>query len=277
MNYRHSYHAGHFADVFKHMILISLLRELSHKESAFCYLDTHAGIADYDLESEKGQKTQEWRSGILKLWNNELTESLSPMILDYLQLVHKYNPTSALKYYPGSPRIARLCLRPQDRMILAELHSEDALTVKQLFARDRQVAVHHMDGYLALKAFLPPKEHRGLILIDPPFESKNEFSMIISHLKLAYKRFPSGIYAIWYPIKSRAQVQSFYTELKASGIANILSCELSVDKLDEDSKLTACGMVIINPPWQWPNQLKIPLQFLSQQLGTGSYKIKHLV
>ncbi len=281
MNYRHIYHAGNFADVFKHVLLTALIESLSRKDKPFCYLDTHAGIGYYDLQQRNAQKTQEFINGIFKLLKQD-SAALPKLIAQYLQRVKKGNREQGargFRYYPGSPTVVRQLLRPLDRMILTELHTEDALSLKQLFLHDKQVAVHHLNGYQALKAFLPPKEKRGLVLIDPPFEETNEFEQIMRNLQLAVDRWPVGVYAIWYPIKNKTDVQHFYRALKKSGIREILCCEMHLPEV-ESRGLNACGMVVVNPPWQWKEEIARVLPVLCDVLSEperGSCCVKWLV
>lgn len=282
MNYRHIYHAGNFCDVFKHVLLISLVKYLLRKDKPFCYLDTHAGIGRYDLQHKNAQKTQEFKEGIFKLLQSNTTQ-LPKLISEYLHMVKMGNNEQDgenLRYYPGSPALVRKLLRPNDRMVLTELHPDDVLLLRQIFLHDKQVAVHHLDGYQALKAFLPPKESRGLVLIDPPFEKTDEFSQITKQLQLAITRWRTGIYAAWYPIKDIKEVNRFYGSLKNSGIREILCCEIHLPSLDSNTTLNACGMVVIHPPWQWKEEIKLVLPVLCDSLSkpaTGNCSIKWLV
>ncbi len=285
MNYRHIYHAGSFADVFKHVLLISLIRRLSAKTKPFCYIESHAGIGNYDLHSAAAKKTLEASNGIQKLWSLLLAapEFLLPIpeaVTDYIEIVRAWNiqhDHASLRFYPGSPVLVQQCLREQDRMVLTELHLQDSGTLKQLFAEDKQVAIHHMDGYHGLKAFLPPSEARGLVFIDPPFENTGEFAQILQHLLLAVHRFSAGVYGVWYPIKSMSEVKHFYRELRASGIRKIICCEFHAPA--EGKTLNACGMVVINPPWRWQKTAADTLSWLSKNLSkpAGSYKVDWLV
>ncbi len=271
MNYRHIYHAGNFTEVFKHIVLLMLVRCLQRKDTPFCYLDTHAGIGDYDLSSEAAQTTREYTSGIARLWSLP-QQSLPPIVADYLRMIQQYNHArgfDALHFYPGSPQLVRALLRSQDRMILTELHPEDAAQLKQAFKSDRQVAVHHMDGYHALKAFLPPKQQRGVVLIDPPFEKTDEWDQIIKYIQLANKHWPGGIYAIWYPIKHDHAVKQFYQQLQATGIRKVLYCELRLSHL-ATTGLSACGMIVVNPPWQWQAQITPVLPWLCNILDQSA-------
>jgi 23S rRNA (adenine2030-N6)-methyltransferase len=253
MNYRHIYHAGNFADVFKHAVLALLLKALQKKEAPFCYLDTHAGIGRYDLHHEAAQKTGEYRTGIARLWNNV---NAPAAVADYLAAVATLNAGSHLRYYPGSPRIARFLLRPQDRMVLLEKHPEEAEMLRREFAGDRQVAVHEQDGYTGLKGFLPPVEKRGLVLIDPPYEEKAEFDQVVAGIKTAHERWSGGALAIWYPIKDQPTVERFHRRLLATGIRKILLIELAIYPLDNAFRLNGCGMTVINPPWHLDALLK---------------------
>jgi 23S rRNA (adenine2030-N6)-methyltransferase len=246
MNYRHAFHAGNFADVLKHAVLVLLLKALARKDAPFCYLDTHAGAGRYDLLGEAAQKTGEYRDGIARLWNSPPLSGLE----DYLAAVRAMNPAGTLRYYPGSPAIARRLLRPRDRMVLVEQHPEEYERLKAEFADDRRVAVQRQDGYAALKALLPPPEKRGLVLIDPPYESADEYAQAAEGLRVAHARWSSGVLAVWYPVKERAPVQGFHRKLAASGIRKILAVELRPYPADSAFRLNGCGMLIVNPPWR---------------------------
>ncbi len=271
MNYRHIFHAGNFADVFKHILLMLLTQSFLRKETPFCYLDTHAGVGRYDLQSEKTQKSKEYENGIQKL----LTASNAPLsIREYLALIPKNGC-----FYPGSPEIVRHFLRQQDRMVLCELHPEDYLNLKKNFAHYKNIGVHHQDAYQGLKAFLPPKEKRGLILIDPPYEDAQEFSRLVAGLSKALQHFANGVYAIWYPIKNRQAVDYFLATLKNTISKPILNCELSIYAEDIVTSLSGCGMAIINPPFQFDQQLQEIMPWLWQTLSIhkqGRYQIKTL-
>jgi 23S rRNA (adenine2030-N6)-methyltransferase len=211
MNYRHAFHAGNFADVFKHTILVGLLQALKEKPAPFCYLDTHAGAGRYDLRGVEAARTGEAESGIVRLLGAQA--EAPPLLRAYLDLIAALNLAGysghAIAIYPGSPLIASHLLRPSDRAVLCELQGEEAAALKALFAGDARIGVHQRDGYAALAALLPPKERRGLVLIDPPFEAQEgEFCAIEAALKSAYARWPTGIYAIWYPIKPRRRDRS---------------------------------------------------------------------
>jgi 23S rRNA (adenine2030-N6)-methyltransferase len=273
MNYRHAYHAGNFADVVKHATLALLIEQLKAKDAPFCVIDTHAGIGRYDLSSVEAQKTGEFRSGVLPLLTADparLPAELAP----YLRVVRDMNrdmkkgSDAALRWYPGSPRLALDLLRPQDRLVLLELHPEDAATLASLFAGDKRVKVHNADGYVALKAFLPPKERRGLVLVDPPFERKDEFARLARGLGHAHRRWANGHYVLWYPIKRRRPVAEFHDALKASGIARILVAEFLLRPATDPERLNGCGLVLVNPPWRTETVLSTLLPQLSQLLSS---------
>lgn len=274
MNYHHAYHAGNFADVVKHAILTTLANALSHKDTPFCYLDTHAGEGVYDLSSSSSQKTKEYEQGIGLLMRQP---NPPEAILPYLNIIKTINHhQNKLLIYPGSPSLVRHCLRPQDRMLLAELHPKTYDTLKTIFRSDKQVSVHLIDGYQALKAFLPPKERRGLILIDPPYENPKELSQIASLLPTALKRFETGVYAIWYPIKDRPPVERFHRIIKQTVTRPMLVAELSIYPETTPQHLNGCGLLIINPPWQVDEQIKSYLPWLWSTLSPhqqGEYRI----
>jgi len=277
LSYRHGFHAGNFADVFKHAILSLLVQGFLRKDKPFLYLDTHAGAGRYDLSSVMAKKNREYASGISRLWGRtELPSALQP----YLEAVKALNDTEELKTYPGSPRLVGHFLRTKDRMVLCELHSKEAEHLKEEFEGDRQTAVHPIDGYKALKSFLPPLERRGLILIDPAFELKDERARLLEALAEGYKRFPTGTYAIWYPIQDRQTVDWFYRQLVRTGIRNILKTELRIFGEDLPLRMNGTGMVIINPPWQLDEQLKSLGPWLWELLspeGLGGFKLDWLV
>ena len=260
MNYRHAFHAGNFADVFKHVILTLLLKALRSKDKPFFHLDTHAGAGRYDLGSDAARKTGEFEQGVARLWSGG---SSSDALHDYLTAVRALNGGDELRFYPGSPRIARHFLRPQDRMVLCESNPQEYGRLKAEFAGDRQVAVHLQDGYLGLKAFLPPPENRGIVLIDPPYESAEEFERVAGALITSCARWRGGIYALWYPIKLPAAAASLHEALRRSGIRKILLAELAVYPEDNAFRLNGCGMLVINPPWRIDEELKTLLPQLA--------------
>ncbi len=265
MNYRHIFHAGNPADVMKHAVLALILDHLRAKPAPFCVLDTHAGIGRYDLASEPAQKTGEYADGIGRLFGVPLPH---PALASYAGAVAAMNPDGVLRWYPGSPRLARAALRAQDRLLLAELHPDDAHTLKHEFAGDRSVAVHQTDAYVALKACLPPREKRGLVLIDPPFEQPDEFARMAEGLAAAHRRWPTGIYALWYPIKEQAAVWRFQDAVEKTAIPKILLAELTWHPEDTHLRLNGSGLLIVNPPWKLEETLRDLLPALHAALPT---------
>jgi 23S rRNA (adenine2030-N6)-methyltransferase len=277
MNYRHVYHAGNFADTFKHIVLVALINSLKRKDSAFSFLDTHAGTGIYDLTTGPSQKGHEYLSGIERV---RQMASPPPLIADYLECVKALNPKSdALTYYPGSPSIVEHLMRAQDRAILTELHEEDWETLKNNFHYDTRIAVHHQDAYQGLKAFLPPKERRGLVLIDPPYEKPNELDSMNSVLGTALKRWETGIYALWYPIKLAKTIERFHHAVKQNLDKKVLVVELSVYPENTPTHLNGSGMLIVNPPWKLDEELKAIMPALWKALSPnqqGRYEVKFL-
>jgi 23S rRNA (adenine2030-N6)-methyltransferase len=270
MNYRHAFHAGNFADVFKHAILVGLLEALKSKQTPFCYFDTHAGAGRYDLRSEQARKTREYEAGVLRLLH--ATRLPTPLHI-YLNLVRALNNGGQdLSIYPGSPLIASLLLREQDRAVLCEMQPEEAEKLKALFASDARVGVHQRDGYAALGALLPPKERRSLVLIDPPFEAQeDEFRAVESALTAALARWPTGTYSIWYPIKLRQQTARFQRWFVTKKIPKVLCAELLLHPDNSALRLNGCGMVIINPPWKFERTLEELLPVLRSHLAEGRF------
>lgn len=262
--YRHIYHAGNFADVAKHAILSLLIRAMQRKDSPCCIIDTHGGIGRYDLLAAQAQKTSEFQQGIARVL---ASQSIPEALNDYLSIIRSLNHDDEPRFYPGSPWIARQLLRPQDRLILSELNPADHAQLKQCFVGDRQVAVHLRDAYEGLRASLPPKEKRALILIDPAYELKDEYQRLSQGLQAATTRFPTGVYAVWYPIMSRSLVNRFYHDLAATGIRRILRTEMLVREDSERTQMNGSGMIIINPPWQLDSQLQPLLAWLADTLA----------
>lgn len=271
MNYRHAFHAGNFADVFKHAILLGLIDALKAKPTPLCYLDTHAGAGSYDLREEEARKTGEFVDGVQRLLaTSTLPDSLRPYF-DLVRAANTANPDGHLNVYPGSPLVASLALRENDRISLCEVQPAETASLRKLFAADKRVGVHRRDGYVALPGLVPPKERRGLVLIDPPFEAQEaEFRTIETALAAAYERWPTGIYAIWYPIKLHRQIQPFHRWFVTHGIKKTLAAELMIDADDSPLRLNGCGMVIVNPPWQFDRQLARLLPDLARLLARSS-------
>jgi 23S rRNA (adenine2030-N6)-methyltransferase len=269
MNYRHAYHAGNFADVVKHVVLARLLEYLKQKDKAFRVIDTHAGIGRYDLSSMEAQKTGEWQGGIGRLIDTELDARVAALLAPYLEVVRELNPNGGVKTYPGSPLIARHLLRKQDRLTAIELHPQDAGRLKAVLAGDFQVRVIELDGWLALGAHLPPKEKRGLVLIDPPFEEEGEFSRLVDGLSRAHRRWPGGIYALWYPIKDRKAVLAFRKALKETGIPKLLDIAFEIRPASTEPSLDGSGLVVVNPPFTLEGELRLLLPALHRLLAVG--------
>jgi len=275
--YRHQFHAGNFADVFKHVLLTRLLLALRRKDKPFAYLDTHAGTGLYDLEHPWAQKNAEFRDGIARIIDRDDTPQLAA---PYLEAVRAENPDGRLRHYPGSPRIARRFLRAGDRAVLTELNKKDCAALEKLFTRDRQVTVRLMDGYQSLKAHLPPKERRGLVLIDSSFDRANEFERLAEALQTAHQRWATGVYALWFPLMQPAAMQSFEHRLVASGIRRILWLDLKLGAGSEANKLGGCGMVVVNPPYGFAAEAVPLLDWLKRVLtttGTGNTRCRLLV
>ena len=273
MNYRHLYHAGNYADVFKHVLLLQLLRAMQRKEKGFLYLDTHAGRGTYDLSATTNlpdgrERLPEWPAGIGRLWGEE---NPPDVLAEYLTAVRACNarqgaPASALEHYPGSPWIAQARLRMQDRSALCELREDDAEALNFDFSNQPNVSIHPMDGYTALRAMLPPPEKRALVLIDPPFESATEFGDILNALREALRRFPSGVYAVWYPITERARCDWFQQDLLALGLPPTLVVELQITGDAAEVRMKGCGLIILNPPWQIETEIKTVMPVLAERL-----------
>ncbi|MER9467650.1 23S rRNA (adenine(2030)-N(6))-methyltransferase RlmJ [Mesorhizobium sp. M0482] len=267
MNYRHAYHAGNFADVVKHVVLSRLIEYLKQKDKAFRVIDTHAGIGRYDLSSTEAQKTGEWQGGIGRLVDAALDAPAAALLAPYLEAVHSLNPDGGVKKYPGSPLIARHLMRKQDRLSAVELHPKDAARLKALFDGDFQTRVIELDGWLALGAHLPPKEKRGLVLIDPPFEEEGEFGRLVDGLQRAHRRWPGGIYALWYPLKDRRAVAAFRKALKQTGISKLLDIGFEIRPDAVEPSLDGCGMVVVNPPFTLEGELRTLLPALHRLLA----------
>jgi 23S rRNA (adenine2030-N6)-methyltransferase len=277
VNYRHHFHAGGFADVLKHAVLALVIERLKSKAKPFTVFDTHAGIGRYDLARDEAQRTKEFEGGIARLF---AAADLPPELHAYLSVVRALNPDGHLRWYPGSPCLVRALLRPADRLVAVELHPEDAEALAAEFVRDRQVTVHHLDGYAALKAFLPPMPRRGLVLIDPPFEEAGEFERMVEGLKAAHRRWATGVFALWYPVKSRAEVRQFHERLGESGIERIAAVELSILPKEVPGILAGCGLILVNPPFGLLDALRRALPELARRLaaeGSGQWSVEWLV
>jgi 23S rRNA (adenine2030-N6)-methyltransferase len=283
MNYRHAFHAGNFADVFKHTLLVQLVRALQRKEKGFLYLDTHAGQGSYDLEAAARGDTlarqPEWPDGIGRLWKKA---GLPAALAEYLTLVEGFdresgNSPGSPRFYPGSPRLAQRLARPQDRLALCEKQPGECAALRADFALDAHTTVHEMDGYISLRAMLPPRERRALVLIDPSFEAQDEFAQITVALRDGLRRLPGGTFAVWHPLTERARVDTFLAELSALKLPPTLALELNVAGEASGLKMRGCGLVILNPPWQFDREVESFLPTLAQLLAQapGADTAKH--
>ncbi|HHT7639319.1 23S rRNA (adenine(2030)-N(6))-methyltransferase RlmJ [Pasteurella multocida] len=275
LSYRHSFHAGNHADVLKHLVLMLIIENLQQKEKGFYYLDTHAGVGRYRLFSEEAEKTAEFEQGIARLWQRD---DLPEEVARYIKLIKQVNyGGKALHYYAGSPLIAAKMLRPQDRALLTELHPSDFTLLRNNFKEFDNVTTKRDNGFQQLKATLPPKERRGLVLIDPPYELKEDYDLVVNAIEEGYKRFATGIYAIWYPVVLRQQTKRILKGLEKTGIRKILQIELAVRPDSDQRGMTASGMIVINPPWTLTQQMQNILPYLTDVLvpeGTGSWTVK---
>lgn len=270
MNYRHVYHAGNFADVLKHAVLALVIEHLKLKETPFRVIDTHAGPGLYDLTSSEAEKTGEWWEGVGSLLPAAPPVEIAAVLAPYLDVVCAENDGGErIVRYPGSPLIARRLMRPADRLVVNEAHPEDAARLAALFAKDRQTKVLALDGWTALKALLPPKERRGVILIDPPFEEPGEFGRLLDGLAAVHRRFATGTAILWYPIKDIRAVDRFARDAAALGIPRLLSAELFVDTPRDEGPLVATGLLILNPPFTLEPKLRVLLPYLACLLARG--------
>jgi 23S rRNA (adenine2030-N6)-methyltransferase len=275
MNYRHAFHAGNFADVIKHIVLVRILVHLQEKNAAFRVIDTHAGAGLYDLAGEEAARSGEWRTGIGRIMQARFSERAFALVKPYLDIVRSFNPPgSELKAYPGSPLIARSLLRPQDRLTACEVEADARKALIDALRRDTQARVVDLDGWTALPAFVPPKERRGVVLIDPPYERKDEFERLAAGFTAAFAKWPTGSYLIWYPAKSRRatdelarQVAQAVSRTRPPG--KCLRVEFSVAPQGPDTGLVSAGLLLVNPPWTLAGDLKAILTELEKPLGLG--------
>lgn len=270
LSYRHAFHAGNHADVLKHFIEVQLLRHLAQKDKAFWYVDTHAGAGCYSLDSGYAMQNAEHESGIALLWNRE---DLPAPLTEYVALVKRINPDGQMRLYPGSPLIALKLLRDQDSMRLFELHPADSEILQQNFAGNvaghgAQTLIKNADGFDALKALLPPPPRRALVLIDPPYEDKQDYARVVSALREGLKRFANGIYAVWYPQLQRAEARRLPEQLKRLAVKSWLNVTLDVRQPNEDGfGMHGSGMFILNPPWTLYGVLQEVMPYLAKVLG----------
>jgi 23S rRNA (adenine2030-N6)-methyltransferase len=274
MNYRHAFHAGNFADVIKHIVLVRILIYLQQKESAFRVLDSHAGAGLYDLSGPEAQRSGESRLGVARLMQARFAPDVEPLVEPYRDIIRAFNPQRDLTAYPGSPLIARALLRPQDRLTACEIEPTARKALIAALRRDEQGRVVDLDGWAALRAYLPPKERRGLVLIDPPFEAKDEFATMAQGFAAAFAKWPQGVYMLWYPAKSRRATDDLARDVgditaTDGGPGKVLRLEFSVAPQVPDGPLNSSGLLIVNPPFTLHNELRAVLPALQKPLGQG--------
>ena len=276
MNYRHAFHAGNFADVVKHAVLARNIAHLKEKPAAFRVIDTHAGAGVYDLTGPEAGRTGEWREGVDRLVAAQLAPRVRTLLAPYLDAVAAFNPDGTLKVYPGSPVLAQCWLRLQDRLIACEREPSAAQALAARLRGDNRVKAVALDGYTALNAYVPPKERRGLVLIDPPFEQPDEHDRLAHGLAGAHRKWPTGTYALWYPIKDAHESERFARRLARLGIARMLRAELTLPAKGEE-RLRGSGLILINPPWRLESELGVLLPALADMLagaaGRGETRI----
>ena len=275
MNYRHHYHAGNFADVMKHALLVQLVRALQKKDKGVLCLDTHAGRGSYDLAAaatgDTHARTPEWPEGVGRLWTRPAAE-LPPGVAEYVELARAYdrregNATPEPRFYPGSPLLVSFIARPQERLVLCERQPEEAAALKERLQFTQGAQVRETDGYGAVRALLPPLEKRALVLIDPPFEAQDEWAQIVAAVKEGLRRLPGGTFAIWDPLTERAKVDLFFAELRRLELPPTLAAELVVNP--PRAKMVGCGLVVVNPPWKFDAEAATTVEFLAPLLAQG--------
>jgi 23S rRNA (adenine2030-N6)-methyltransferase len=274
MNYQHAFHAGNFADVIKHIVLVRILSHLREKPTPFRVIDSHAGAGLYDLSGDEATRSGEWSTGIARAIQARFTEETTPLVAPYLDIVRSFNQPRELKTYPGSPMIARALMRPQDSMVCCELEPKARKQLITALRKDEQARVVDLDGWVGLPAFVPPNERRGIVVIDPPFEDKDEFARLAAVFEQTYAKWPTGIYLIWYPAKSRRATDELAQQVADTAAASAapgrcLRLEFSVAPQTADGALTSAGLLVVNPPWKLTAELKDILPQLVKPLGLG--------
>lgn len=279
MNYRHAYHAGNFGDVLKHAVLASILTYLKRKPQPFRVIDVHAGIGRYDLAGIEAGKTGEWQGGIARLLGREaraIPEPIAAILSPYLEIVRALNQPGEIVTYPGSPLVARMSMRPEDRLVLNELHPEDRATLEAELGRDKVVKIMGLDAWVAVKALLPPPERRGLVLIDPPYEQPDEMAKAVASIDEVTKRFATGILMLWYPIKVSGEHRAIHEAMTARKTLKALIAEVSIRPEVEARGLNGSGLLVVNPPWTLREELEVLLPFLAERLAQrpgGGYRL----
>jgi 23S rRNA (adenine2030-N6)-methyltransferase len=270
MNYRHAFHAGNFADVHKHVVLALVVRRLCEKPTPFRVLDTHAGAGCYDLSGAEAQRTGEWRHGIARLLQHRFTPEAAALLAQYRDVIARFGDTNEPKTYPGSPLLALTLLRPGDRLIACEAEEAAAAALVVNLGRDRRAKAIRIDGWTALLAYIPPRERRGVVFVDPPYEQPNEDLRLADALIAAHRKWPTGIYVAWYPIKDRSMAERVHARLEGAGIPKVLRSEIMAGTPTEPERLRGSGLVLINPPWRLDTDLATLLPEIAAAMGGGA-------
>jgi 23S rRNA (adenine2030-N6)-methyltransferase len=285
MNYQHAFHAGNFADVHKHVVLTRVLQHLRGKPAAFRVIDSHAGAGRYDLLGAQATRSGEWHEGIERVLASRpggretVTQgnSLQALLLPYLDIIAALNPGGDLRIYPGSPLVAKALLRPQDRLIACELEPRAAASLKAALRGEPRAKVLAIDGWTALKANVPPKERRGVVLIDPPYEDPGDFMRLSAALAEAHRKWPTGIYLLWYPIKGRDAPDALARQLRRLAVAKVLRCEITLRPHRADDGLVGSGLIAVNPPFGLAEELEILLPELGRMFtSTARHRLDWL-
>ena len=269
MNYRHGFHAGNFADVVKHAALARVLTHQTRKDAALRVIDTHAGPGMTDLAGEAARRTGEADGGFRRLAASALDEALRALLAPYLDAVARCRLVHGPDAYPGSPELARQLTRAQDRLVFVEKHPAEAARLADLTRGDRRVKVLPEDGWTALSSQTPAPERRGVVLIDPPFEEPGEFRRMIKAAAKAWRKWRTGVFMLWYPIKNPAEIERFAAELAASGIEKILRMELFIRAPTDPGLLNGCGLMIVNPPYPLASEAPVLMAGLARHLGVS--------
>ena len=269
MNYRHGFHAGNFADILKHVMQMRILTHLNAKDKPYRVIDTHAGAGRYDLGSDEALRTHEWRDGVARLDQAPLAPAVEELLAPWRKAVAAARALYGANAYPGSPWLCRQAMRADDRLIAAELHENTYRKLVEAIGRDSRCKALAIDGWVALGANVPPKERRGLVLIDPPFEEKDEFATLAGAFIAAWRKWPTGTYALWYPIKDRHAVDRLIESIGEAGIGRLLRLEIDVDRPEAAGGLGATGLLVVNPPWLLAQEAEILLPALCERLAQG--------
>ena len=267
MNYRHAFHAGGPADVVKHAVLARILVHLCNKPAAFRVIDTHAGAGLYDLRGPEATRSPEWRDGIDRLLAASIDGEAATLLAPYLDAVRALNPGGELAAYPGSPVVTCSLLRSQDRLVACELEPSAAAALAHNLGGDRRTKAIAIDGWTALNAYVPPPERRGVVLIDPPFEATDEFSRLAEALEAAHRKWATGIFVLWYPLKGRQDSDELARRLRRSAIPKVLRAEVDFAMQRKPDGLAGCGLIVVNPPWMLAGELEVLLPFFAKLLA----------